>query len=405
MALTDSQIRSAKYQQDKPNQKLSDGGGLHLLITKTSKLWRFSYRFGDKQKTLALGKYPLISLAKARMKQLEAKQLLSEGIDPSNERKTDKVAQTEVFATFKDVALEWHEKQKSRWSEGHTDLVKWRLTKYVMPYLGNMPIKDIVPKDMLDVMRVLEVRDRIETAHRVGQICSQIFRYGVASLQCERDITSDLRGSLKSVRVKNFASIKEPTEIGKLLRAIDGYQGEVLTRLALRLLPLVFVRPGELRHAEWSEVNFDASEWHIPAEKMKMRDPHIVPLSKQAVAIFREVQQLAGGGKYIFPSVRSNQRVMSENTLNAALRRLDYTKEQMTSHGFRSMASTRLNEMLINDPSCSFNADIIERQLAHKERNSVRGVYNHAQYLPERRKMMQVWADYLDKLKLGENKT
>ena len=268
----------------------------------------------------------------------------------------------------------------------------------VFPWIGTRPVRDILAPELLATIRRIESRGAIETAHRTLQNCGQVFRYAVASGYADRDISGDLRGAIPPTKEKHHASVTDPKDVAALLRTIESYAGSFVTMCALRLAPMTFVRPGELRHAEWSEIDLDKAEWRIPAEKMKMREQHIVPLSRQAVAILRELHPLTGAGKYVFPSVRTQARPMSENTVNAALRRLGYAKDEMTGHGFRSMASTLLNEM-------GWNRDAIERQLAHAERNSIRAAYNFAEFLPERRKMMQAWADYLDKLRAGAKVT
>jgi len=267
-----------------------------------------------------------------------------------------------------------------------------RFELYIFPWLGSRPISDITPPELLAVLRRVESKGILETAHRAQQNCSQVFRYAIATGRAERDSTADLRGALAPAKHGRMATITEPKKIGELLRAIDGYEGTPVAKCALRLAPLVFVRPGELRHAEWEEINFDNAEWRIPAEKMKMKDPHIVPLAMQAVEILYEIRPLTGQGRYVFPSIRTNSRPMSDNTILSALRRMGYPKDEMSGHGFRAMASTILHEQ-------GWPSDIIERQLAHAERNSIKAAYNHAQHLPERQKMMQAWADYLDTLK------
>jgi len=388
MKLTATQIKNVKP-TEKP-QKLSDGGGMFLLIQPTgAKLWRLSYRYDGKQKTLSLGKYPIVGLAEARERRHELKKMLEQGIDPGAARKATKTADSN---TFEFLAKEWHEKFKATWSKSHASRIWRRLEKDVMPYLGARPVKDITPPELLATMRRIEGRGAVETAHRVLQSCGAIFRYGIATGRADRDISADLRGAIPPTKVKHHPSITDPDSLGKLLCQIDGYEGSEIARCALRLAPLVFVRPGELRHAEWSEINLDGGEWRIPAVKMKMREQHIVPLSTQAVAILRDLLPLTGSGSYVFPSVRTDTRPMSENTVNAALRRLGYTKDEMTGHGFRSVASTLLHEQ--GWPSAA-----IERQLAHGERNKVKAAYNYAQYLEERREMMQSWSDYLDGLK------
>jgi len=330
-------------------------------------------------------------LKDARERRDEARKLLANGIDPSEARKAEKVSQAD---SFEEVAREWYNKFKPSWSDSHALRILRRLEQNIFPWLGSRPIKTISAPDLLAVIRRIEARGAVETAHRALQNCGQVFRYAVACGRAERDPSGDLRGALPPSEEKHHASLTDPKAVAALLRDLDAYEGSFVTRCALRLAPLVFVRPGELRHAEWSEIDLDHAEWRIPAEKMKARTMHIVPLSHQAVEIMRELHALTGQGKYLFPSVRSSARPMSENTVNAALRRLGYSKDEMTGHGFRSMASTILNEQ-------GWNRDAIERQLAHAERNSVRAAYNYAEFLPERRKMMQAWADYLEALRSG----
>ncbi|WP_027368272.1 tyrosine-type recombinase/integrase [Desulfocurvibacter africanus] len=390
MPLSDTSVRNAKP-ESKP-RKLSDGGGMFLLVTPSGgKWWRFKYRFKGKEKLLSLGVYPDVSLKEARERRDEARKLLANGIDPSETRKAEKNSQAD---SFEEVAREWYDKFKPSWSDSHAMRILRRLEQNIFPWLGSRPIKTISAPDLLAVIRRIETRGAVETAHRALQNCGQIFRYAVACGRAERDPSGDLRGALPPSEEKHHASLTDPKAVAALLRDIDDYEGSFVTRCALRLAPLVFVRPGELRHAEWSEIDLDHAEWRIPAEKMKARTMHIVPLSKQAVEIMRELHALTGQGKYLFPSVRTSARPMSENTVNAALRRLGYSKDEMTGHGFRSMASTILNEQ-------GWNRDAIERQLAHAERNSVRAAYNYAEFLPERRRMMQSWSDYLDALRSG----
>jgi integrase len=394
MPLTDTNIRNAKYQQNKPIQKLSDGHGLHLMVTKTGKYWRYNYRFDGKQKTLAIGTYPETSLADARGKHLEARKQLAAGIDPGELKKAVKAAQVEDANTFEVIAREWHGKFSPNWTKDHVTRIFRRFENSVFPYIGKRPIKDINAPELLTVLRRIEARGAVETAHRAMQNCGQVFRYAVATGRTDRDPSADLRGALPPVKQKHHASITDTKKIGELLRAMDGYQGTLTARCALSLAPLVFVRPGELRAAEWQEIDFDKAEWRIPGEKMKMGAVHIVPLSRQVVAILEEIKPLTGDGRYVFPSERSKDRPISENTVNAALRRMGYSKAEMTGHGFRSMASTLLNEQ-------GWHRDAIERQLAHAERDNVRAAYNYAEHLPERRRMMQAWSDYLDGLKKG----
>jgi integrase len=389
MPLSDTATRNAKP-KDKP-YKLADEKGLYLLIKPAGKYWRLDYRFDGKRKTLALGVYPDISLKEAREKRDEARKQIAQGVDPSAERKATKTAQTESFEA---VAREWFAKFAPSWAESHSDKIMRRLERDVFPWIGARPVREITAPELLAVLRRIETRGALETAHRAHQNCGQVFRYAVATGRAERDPSADLRGALPPADEKHHASITDPKAIGALLRAMDSYQGAFVVRCALRLAPLVFVRPGELRGGEWSEIDLDGAEWRIPAHRMKMRETHIVPLSVQAVAILRELHPLTGTGRYLFPSERTDARPISENTVNAALRRLGYSKDEMTGHGFRSMASTLLNEQ-------GWHRDAIERQLAHAERNAIRATYNYAEHLPERRRMMQAWADYLDGLKNG----
>jgi integrase len=392
MHLTDTKLRNVKP-RDKA-YKLADEKGLFLLIMPNgAKYWRFKYRFAGKEKLLAIGVYPDVSLAEARNKRDEARKLLASDTDPSVVKQMGKMtAKLSAENSFEAIAREWFSKHSVKWVESHRDDIIRRLERDVFPWMGKKPIADITPPELLSVLRRIESRGVIETAHRLQQTCGQIFRYAVATGRAERDPTHDLKGALQPKRKRHYASITDPKVISDLLKSLLDYQGSFVTQCALQLAPYVFVRPGELRKAEWSEINFDTAEWRIPAHKMKMRSLHIIPLSKQALSILKELQALTGREKYLFPSIRTSSRPMSENTINAALRRLGYTKEEMTGHGFRSMASTLLNEQ-------GWNRDAIERQLAHSERNSVRAAYNYAEHLPERRKMMQAWADYLDKLR------
>jgi integrase len=290
--------------------------------------------------------------------------------------------------------MEWFTKYQPTWTAGHAKDIMSRLNRDVFPWLGNHPVGEITAPELLAVLRRIENRGALETAHRIKSSCGQVFLYAIATGRAERNPSADLKGALPPVKPKRMATITDPKEVGALLCAMEDYRGSFVTKCALRLAPLIFVRPGELRHAEWSEIDLDGMEWRIPAGKMKAREPHIVPLSQQAVDIFNEIQPLTGNGRYVFPGARSIHRPMSENAVLAALRRMGYEKGMMTGHGFRAMASTCLNEM-------GWKPDVIERQLAHAERNQVRAAYNHAEYLPERRKMMQAWADHLDALRQG----
>ncbi len=392
MALSDPKIRNAK--PDSRQYKIYDEKGLFLIVSPNGgKWWRYKYRFGGKQKELSLGIYPDVSLKKARDRRDAMRTQIADGIDPGLERKAVKLAENGA-ESLEYVAREWHSHQLAKWTESHAVRVMYRLEKDIFPSLGHRPINQITPPELLAAMRRIESRGVIETAHRALQVSGQVFRYAVATGRAERNIALDLKGALQAQKVKHHPAITEPKAIGELMRAIHGYGGNFVIASALKLAPLVFVRPGELRQAEWTEVDIDQAEWRIPAEKMKMRDPHIVPLSTQAIEIIEALRPLTGRGKYLFPSVRTNKRPISNNTINATLRRIGYGKDEMTGHGFRSMASTRLNEM-------GWNRDAIERQLAHSERNSVRAAYNYAEHLPERRKMMQEWANYLDGLQAG----
>jgi len=399
--LTDAVIRKAKPHPQ--SYKLFDGGGLYLEVMPSGgKLWRLKYRYGGKEKRLALGAFPEVPLSQARkdaptgarQKALEARALLAEGIDPSATRKATKAEQQAQSETFERVAREWYEKQLPTWTPGHAVKVIGFLKRNAFPWLGHHAIREIMPNDVLAAARRVEARGAIDSAHRTVGYVSMVFKYAVACGMADSDPTRDIRGALSPTNAKHFASVHDPREVAGLLRAIDGYTGTLVIRSALKLAPLVFVRPGELRHAEWAEFDTEAAEWRIPAEKMKMRTPHIVPLSRQSLAVLEELRPLTGTGRYVFPSIRTAATTISENTINAALRRLGYSKEEMTGHGFRSMASTLLNEQ-------GWNRDAIERQLAHAERNSVRAAYNYAEFLPERHRMMQAWADYLDGLREG----
>ena len=400
MPLTDVSIRAAKPRQK--TFKLFDSGGLYLEVSPAGgKWWRWKYRFGGKEKRLSFGVYPDVNLKAARKRRDEARQRLADGIDPGEARKAEKVAQAGA-ESFEAVAREWHAKFSPGWVASHGDRILRRLEKDLFPWLGKRPMLEIKAPELLAVLRRIESRGAQETAHRAMQNCGQVFRYAVATGRAERDPTGDLRGALPPPKEKHHASILEPKRIAELLRAMDSYQGYYVTKSALRLAPLVFVRPGELRKAQWPEIDLEKAEWKIPGERMKMREQHIVPLSRQAIEILSELEPLTNreivvrpnAPRYVFPSARTHERPMSENAILAALRRMGYTKKEMTGHGFRSMASTLLHEQ-------GWNHQVIERQLAHAERNAVSAAYNFAEHLPERRKMMQAWADYLDGLKAG----
>ena len=394
MPLTDAGIRKARP-TDKP-QKLADGGGLYLLLNPNgSRWWRYKYRFEGKEKLLSLGTYPETSLAEAREKHAAARKRLQAGTDPGAHRKAEKAAGAERAAnSFAVVAEEWLAKQTGKMSPATYEKARWTFDTLVNPWIGNRSIADIDAPEMLKLLQRIEERGAHETAQRTKQRCGQIFRYAIATGRAKHDPTADLKGALTPVAVKHRAAITDPTKVGELLRAIESYTGSLVVRTALKLAPLLFVRPGELRQAEWAEFDLDNVQWRIPGSKMKMREEHIVPLPSQAVAILHELHPLTGSGRYVFPGERSRQRPMSDAAVNAALRRMGFDKDTMTGHGFRAMASTCLNEM-------GWAPDVIERQLAHAERNKVRAAYNRASHIAERRKMMQAWADYLDGLRNG----
>ncbi len=394
MTLTVIQVKNAKPREKA--YKLADGRGLYVLVNPNgSKLWKLKYRFAGIEKKLSLGKFPDITLVDARNTREEARKQLAKDIDPGvlkNSIKRSKKLNAEN--SFEAIAREWHAKFTPKWTKEHSERIIIRLEQNIFPWIGTRPITEITPPELLSALRRVEARGAIETAHRILQVCGKIFRYAIVTGRSERDPSADLRGALAPVEKKHHASITDPVKISKLLQAINAYEGFFVTKCALQLAPLFFVRPGELRRAEWSEFDLEKAEWRIPAEKMKMREQHIVPLAIQAIAILKELYALTGNRTYVFPGIRSSKRPMSENTVLGALRRLGYTTDEMTGHGFRSMASTLLNEQ-------GWNRDAIERQLAHAERNNIRAAYNYAEYLPERRRMMQHWADYLDTLTSG----
>jgi integrase len=396
MPLTEVAIKTAKPQPGK-TLKLTDGGGLQLWVAPSGgKLWRLAYRFDGKQKKASFGAWPAVSLKEARRLRDEAKTLLASGVDPGQQKKVEK-ANTAVSRanTFSAVASELIEKKRREGkSEGTIDKNNWALS-FVMPMLGDRPIADIKAPEILAGLRTVEKRGRHETAVRLRALVGQVFRYAIATGRCESDPTFALRGALTTPIVKHRPAIVEPAPFGALLRAIEGYSGDAITRIALQLLALTYVRPGELRNAEWSEFDFDGAEWSIPAGRMKMRRPHRVPLALQAVALLKELHVLSGHRRLLFPGLRSVERPMSENTLNGALRRLGYSQDQMTAHGFRAAASSMLNE------SRKWSGDAIERQLAHADPDEVRRAYARADFWPERVEMMTWWADNLDGLRQG----
>ncbi|MFT4507352.1 tyrosine-type recombinase/integrase [Caballeronia sp. 15711] len=394
MALSDASIRNAKA-GPKP-VKLSDGGGLYLLLNPNgSRLWRLKYRFEGKEKLLALGTYPDVSLKNARESRDDARRQLAAGNDPGQARKASKAAATaRAGNSFEVIAREWFELTKAKWESEYANLVLRRLESDIFPQLGGRPIAEITPLELLTVLRRIEHRGANDLTRRMLQKCGQVFRYAVVTGRAPRDPTTDLRDALSPVQKQHYASIQDPKAVGELMRAMRDYLGAFETKCALLLGILTFVRPGELRKAEWSEFDREQAEWRIPASRMKMKEQHIVPLSTQSLAVLNDLHVATGHGRYLFPSIRTSTRPMSENTVNAALRRLGYTREEMTGHGFRSTASTLLNEL-------GWPSDAIERQLSHGERDEVRGAYNFAEYLPVRRTMMQAWADHLDTLERG----
>jgi integrase len=396
MALTDTFVKNIKPNGMAVGEKHSDGHGLYLHVKESGKYWRMSYRFLSKQRTLALGVYPAVSLAKARQRRDKARQLLADGIDPMTAKRQDKLTKAaEAANTFEAVARDWLKKTAAdRMASTTRKIEKW-LAHDVYPYLGAVPISTIGPRDVLAALQHMEARGALESVQRVKQHIGQIFRYAIATGSAERDPTPDLKGSLTKASPKHYAAITEPKKAGELLRSIFAYSGHPYTVAALKLSPLVFVRPGELRTAEWVEMDLDAAEWRIPGSKMKMKTDHIVPLSTQAVAILRSLQPLSGHGRYVFPGLRTGERPMSENTINGALRAMGYAQDVHSAHGFRAMARTIMDEVL------SERVDLIEHQLAHAVKDPNGRAYNRTAHLPARRDMMQRWSDYLDKVRIG----
>ena len=404
IALSDTQIKAAK--PGNKDIKLFDGGGLFLLIPSqkydqngkpllSSKLWRFKYRFGGREKLLTFGSYPQISLADARQRREDAKKLLANGVDPSDIKKAQKAATIEAATnTFEVFARQWHENSKPGWSDNHADRLLKRLEQDVFPFIGNRPVSEIKTPEIVGVLKRIASRT-LETAHRIKTAFYQIFHYAKLNGKIEYNPAADLRKVLPTVKHVHMAAPTDPKEVIPLLRAIDAFDGSFIVKCALRIAPLVFVRPGELRKAEWSEIDLDSATWNIPEAKMKMNQPHIVPLSRQVVEILKELQSLTGHGRYIFPCRRSPLTCMSENTINASLRRMGFEKTEITGHGFRATARTMLHEIL------QFTPDAIEAQLAHAVPDRLGRAYNRTSHLAERRKMMQTWADYLDGLKNG----
>lgn len=391
--LTDVTIRQAK--PDDKTYKIPDERGLYIEISPAGgKWWRFRYRFEGKDKRISLGTYPDVSLKMARDRRDKSRTMVADGIDPSEHRKAKKAARIEQSAnSFEVVAREWFAKYSPQWTESHGSKTLRRLERDVFPWIGSDPVSDINAPKLLSVVQRIESRGAIETARRALSNCGWVFRYAIATGRAERDPSQDLRGALTPVKEKHFAAITEPKDVAKLLKALDEYEGTLIVKCALRLAPLVFVRPGELRKAEWDHIDFDNAEWRYTVTKTDT--PHIVPLSKQALDILSELHPLTGLTRYVFPSARSKDRPMSDNAILAAMRRMGIDKNEMTTHGFRAMARTILDEVL------GFRPDYIEHQLAHAVRDPNGRAYNRTAHLPERKKMMQAWADYLETLKLN----
>lgn len=396
MPLGDTFVRQVKPSGKPAGDSYADGGGMYLLVKPSGKYWRMDYRFAGKRKTLALGVYPAVTLAQARRRRDDAKAQLADGVDPSVSKREEKLARKMVAEnTFEKVAMQWLHATAADRKEITQQKVQTWLGKDIFPSIGKLPISTIGPRDVLAMARKMEERGANESAKRLVQICGQVFRYAVAEGSAERDVTQDLKGALQKAEKRHYAAITDPAQLAPLLRAMDGYSGHIYSRTALLLTPLLFVRPGELRKAEWSEIDFEAAEWRIPAAKMKMKSDHIVPLSTQAIELLRQVHPISGHGKYVFPSIRTGERPMSENTVSAALRAIGYDRDTQTAHGFRATARTIMDEVL------GERVDLIEHQLAHAVKDANGRAYNRTAHLPARKAMMQRWSDYLDSLKRG----
>jgi integrase len=397
--LTDVEIKKAKP-SSKPI-RMFDAGGLYLEVaTSGGKLWRFKYRFNGKEKRQALGTYPDTSLAKARERRDEARRLLADGVDPSENRKVQAAAKVALAEnSFEVIGREWFAKMKPEWADSHADKIMARLERDIFPWLGKRPIAEVAAVEVLTTLKRISDRGAKDTAKRAQQDCGGVFRYAIQTGRASYNPIPDLRGALPAAIGGNFAAITDPIKVGELLRAIDGFQGTFIVKCALRLSPFLFVRPGELRQAKWADFDLDKAEWKFLVSKIKKTEEpklHLVPLASQAVAILRELQALTGHSEFVFPGARSNGRAMSEAAVNAALRRMGYdTKTEITGHGFRAMARTILHEGLSIPP------EVIEHQLAHKVPDALGAAYNRTKFLPARKAMMQQWADYLDKLKAG----
>ena len=392
--LTATEVKQAKP-GDK-DRKLSDGGGLFLLVAKTGgKRWRYKYRFAGKEKLLALGTYPELSLAEARKRHQDARERLAQGIDPGEMRKVEKLTRHQAAAdSFEAVALEWFNTHQADKSEGHRKRMRRMLEKDLFPHLGNRPIAGITASELLTVLRRIEARGAMDIAHRAKQAAGQVFRYAVATGRAERDPSGDLKGALSPRQTKHRPAITDPSGVGRLMLAIDNYQGGPVVKAALQLSALLFLRPGEMRAMEWAEINWEAERWELAAERMKKKRPHIVPLPRQALEILRELHKLTGRGRYVFPSARGGSRPLSENGVRTALRTMGYSNDEMVPHGFRPMARTLLDEVL------RYPTDWIEHQQARAVRDPTGRAYNRTSHLENRTKMMQGWADYLDSLRL-----
>ncbi|EJD6083204.1 tyrosine-type recombinase/integrase [Providencia rettgeri] len=394
MKLTVKQIDSSKPKEK--DYKLSDGGGLYLLVkTNGGKYWRLKYRIDGKEKLLAIGIYPTVTLADARRKRDDAKRLLADGIDPNQQRKEQKQAsKIDSVNTFKNIALEWYEGRKDRWSVGYRDDMMDAFEKDVFPYIGNRPIAEIKPMELLEVLSIMEKRGATEKLKKVRQRCGEVWKYAIITGRAEYNPAPDLASAFVPHKREHYAHLSV-TELPEFLSSIDKYMGSQIVRVALRVLILTGVRPGELRKAEWSEINFDTGVWEIPAEKMKMRRPHIVPLSEQVIDLLKQIHPISGSYQYIFPSRTDYRKHISDMALNTMIRRMGYSG-RATGHGFRHTMSTILHEQ-------GYNTAWIETQLAHVDKNSIRGTYNHAQYIDGRREMLQWYADYMGALENGDN--
>lgn len=402
MSLSDTAIRNAKP-GDK-TRKLADEKGLYLEVRpEGGKWWRLRYRFGGKEKLLSLGVYPDVGLAAARGRRDEARKLLASGADPSAARKAEKASQSTAQAnTFEPIAREWYATKKDGWAASYGEKIIRRLEVDVFPYIGRTPVAEVTPLQLLEVLRRIEQRGVVETAHRALENCGQVFRYAIATGRATSNPGRDLKDALKRPQPTHFPAITKPDRLGELLRAIHGYAGTHVVRAALQLAPMLLLRPGELRHAEWSEFDLDAATWVVPAARMKREKtgklhglPHLVPLPTQAVSVLRALHQLTGHARYVFRGERHHDRPMSENTVNAALRAMGFPADEMTGHGFRATARTLLHERLGIAP------EVIEAQLAHTVQDNLGRAYNRTEFLDQRRAMLQVWADWLDRLRIG----